>query len=81
MPIDRNILVLTLNIADAAPILAALESHNEKCFVRSIVILLSSAPTTHGASLTELVLSDHESYVYSAYIIETTEDKMVSLVQ
>ena len=62
MPIDRSILVFALNIADAAPLLAALESHNEKCFVRSIVILLSSAPTTHGASLADLILSDHESH-------------------
>jgi len=78
VPIDRSILVFALNIADAAPILAALELHNEKRFVRSIVILLSSAPTTHVASLADLILPDHEGY---AYLIEATQNKMVSLVQ
>jgi len=68
-PWYHTIRVFAPSLADATPILGALEAYN-KSVVRSAVVLLSSASVTPVASPVGLVLVDREGYVYSAYLVE-----------
>jgi hypothetical protein len=74
-PWHHTVLMFAPTRADAAPILAVLESRN-KSLVRSVVILPSSASAAQVASPADLVLLDQEGHAYSAYLIEATQTKV-----
>ncbi|KAG1875885.1 FAD binding domain-containing protein [Suillus tomentosus] len=73
-PWYHTILVFAPSLADATPILGALEAYS-KSVVRSTVVLLSSASVTPVASPVDLVLVDREGYACSAYLVEVGQTK------
>ncbi|KAG2051896.1 FAD/NAD(P)-binding domain-containing protein [Suillus hirtellus] len=73
-PWYHTMLVFAPSLADATPILGALEAY-DKSVVRSAVVLPSSASVTPVAS-PDLVLVDREGYAYSAYLVEAGQTKV-----
>jgi 2-polyprenyl-6-methoxyphenol hydroxylase-like FAD-dependent oxidoreductase len=74
-PWYHAVLVFAPSLADASPILGALEVY-DKGVVRSAVVLPSSASVTHVATAADLVLVDREGYAYSAYLMEAGQTKV-----
>ncbi|KAG1734178.1 FAD binding domain-containing protein [Suillus lakei] len=74
-PWYHTILVFAPSLADATPILGALEIC-DKSVVRSAVVLPSLASVTPFASPDDLVLVDQEGYAYSAYLMEAGQTKV-----
>ncbi|KAG2058482.1 hypothetical protein BDR06DRAFT_950285 [Suillus hirtellus] len=74
-PWYHTILVFAPSLADATPVLGALEAY-DKSVVRSAVVLPSSASVTSVASPADLVLVDQEGHAYSAYLTEAGQTKV-----
>ncbi|KAG1791742.1 FAD binding domain-containing protein [Suillus plorans] len=74
-PWYHTILVFAPSLADATPVLGALETY-DKSVVRSAVVLPSSASVTSVASPVDLVLIDREGHAYSAYLMEAGQTKV-----
>ncbi|KAG1899385.1 FAD binding domain-containing protein [Suillus fuscotomentosus] len=74
-PWYHTILVFAPSLADATPVLGALETY-DKSVVRSAVVLPSSASVTSVASPADLVLVDQEGHAYSAYLMEAGQTKV-----
>ncbi|KAG2118485.1 FAD binding domain-containing protein [Suillus clintonianus] len=74
-PWYHTILVFAPSLADASPIMEALEEW-DKSVVRLAVVLPSSAPVTPAASPADLVLVDQEGHAYSAYLMEVGQTKV-----
>jgi hypothetical protein len=74
-PWYHTMLVFAPSLADATPMLGALEAYN-KSVVRSAVVLPSSASVTHVASPADFVLIDLECHAYSAYLVEVGQTKV-----
>ncbi|KAG1745373.1 FAD binding domain-containing protein [Suillus paluster] len=75
-PWYHTVLVFAPSLADAIPILGALEACN-KSVVRKAVVLPSSAPAAPVASpCDDVVLVDQEGYAYSAYLVEVNQTKV-----
>ncbi|KAG2362747.1 FAD binding domain-containing protein [Suillus spraguei] len=74
-PWYHTVLVFVPSLADAIPILNALEAY-DKSVVRLTVILPSSASVTPVASPADLVLVDREGHAYSAYLVEAGQAKV-----
>ncbi|KAG1875472.1 FAD binding domain-containing protein [Suillus subalutaceus] len=74
-PWYHTMLVFAPSLADATPILGALEAYNQSV-VRSAVVVPSSASVTSVASPADLVLVDREGYAYSAYLMQADETKV-----
>ncbi|KAG1872119.1 FAD binding domain-containing protein [Suillus tomentosus] len=74
-PWYHTILVFAPSLADATPILGALETY-DKSVVRSAVVLPSSALVTSVVSPADLVLVDQEGHAYSAYLMEAGQTKV-----
>ncbi|KAG1825090.1 FAD binding domain-containing protein [Suillus variegatus] len=74
-PWYHTILVFAPSLADATPILGALETY-DKSVVRSAVVLPSSASVTSVVSPADLVLIDQEGHAYSAYLMEAGQTKV-----
>ncbi|KAG1872108.1 FAD binding domain-containing protein [Suillus tomentosus] len=74
-PWYHTILVFAPSLADATPILGALETY-DKSVVRLAVVLPSSASVTSVASPADLVLVDQEGHAYSAYLMEAGQTKV-----
>jgi len=74
-PWYHTILVFAPSLADATPVLGALEAY-DKSVVRSAVVLPSSASVTSVASPADLVLVDQEGHAYSAYLMEAGQTKV-----
>ncbi|KAG1745451.1 uncharacterized protein EDB91DRAFT_1246325 [Suillus paluster] len=70
-----QLVVFTPSLADATPILGALEAC-DKTIVRSAVVLPPSAPAIPIASPVDLVLVGQEGCVHSAYLVEDTQTKV-----
>ena len=74
-PWYHTVLVFAPSAADAAPVLAVLESC-DKSVVRSAVMLPSSTPAADVASPADLVLLDQGDHAYSAYLVEASQTKV-----
>ncbi|KAG0697640.1 FAD binding domain-containing protein [Suillus ampliporus] len=75
-PWYHTVLVFAPSLADAIPILGALEAC-DKSTVRTAVILPSSAPVAAVASpCADVVLIDQEGYAYSAHLVEANQTKV-----
>ncbi|KAG2125946.1 FAD binding domain-containing protein [Suillus clintonianus] len=74
-PWYHTVLVFAPDLADAIPILGALEAYN-KSVVRSAVVLPSLTSVTHVASSADFILVDQEGYAYSAYLMEAGQTKV-----
>jgi hypothetical protein len=74
-PWYHTTLVFAPSLADATPILGALEAC-DKSVVRSAVVLPSSASVTHVASPAVDLLVDQEGHAYSAYLVEAGQTKV-----
>ncbi|KAG2125954.1 FAD binding domain-containing protein [Suillus clintonianus] len=74
-PWYHTIVVFAPSLADATPILGALDAC-DKSVVRSAVVLPSSASVTPVASPADLVLVDQEGHAYSAYLVEADQTKV-----
>ncbi|KAG2124613.1 FAD binding domain-containing protein [Suillus clintonianus] len=74
-PWYHTVLVFAPSLADASPILGALEAW-DKSVVRSAVVLPSSASAKDFAAPAELVFVDQEDYAYSAYLVEAGKTKV-----
>ncbi|KAG2103433.1 FAD binding domain-containing protein [Suillus discolor] len=73
-PWYHTILVFAPSLADATPILGALEAYDKRV-VQSAVVLPSSASVTPVAC-PDLVLIDREGYAHSAYLVEAGQTKV-----
>ncbi|KAG2158751.1 FAD binding domain-containing protein [Suillus bovinus] len=73
-PWYHTMLVFAPSLADATPILGALETY-DKSIVRSAVVLPSSASVMPVVS-PDLVLVDREGHAYSAYLVEAGQTKV-----
>ncbi|KAG2103426.1 FAD binding domain-containing protein [Suillus discolor] len=73
-PWYHTMLVFAPSLADATPILGALEAY-DKSVVRSAVVLPSSASVTPVTS-PDLILVDRDGYAYSAYLVEAGQMKV-----
>ncbi|KAG1791973.1 FAD binding domain-containing protein [Suillus plorans] len=73
-PWYHTMLVFSPSLADATPILGALEAY-DKSVVRSAVVLPSSASVMPVTS-PHLVLVDRDGYAYSAYLVEAGQTKV-----
>ncbi|KAG0704743.1 FAD binding domain-containing protein [Suillus ampliporus] len=75
-PWYHTVLVFAPSLADATPILGALEAC-DKSVVRKAVVLPLSAPVTPVASsCVDVVLVDQEGYAHSAYLVEADQTKV-----
>ncbi|KAG2125965.1 FAD binding domain-containing protein [Suillus clintonianus] len=74
-PWYHTVLVFVPSLADASPILGALEAL-DKSVVRSAVVLPSLALATDVASLADLVLVDQDGHAHSAYLVEAGKTKV-----
>ncbi|KAG2118481.1 FAD binding domain-containing protein [Suillus clintonianus] len=74
-PWYHTVLVFAPSLADAAPILGALEAW-DKSVVRSAVVLPSFTSVTDVSTLADLVLVDQDGYAYSAYLMEAGKTKV-----
>ncbi|KAG2125949.1 FAD binding domain-containing protein [Suillus clintonianus] len=74
-PWYHTIVVFAPTLADATPILGALEAFDNSV-VQSAVVLPSSASVTPVASSADLVLVDQEGHAYSAYLVEADQTKV-----
>jgi hypothetical protein len=74
-PWYHTVLVFSPSLADASPILGALEAYNRSVVVTAVVLPLS-ASLTPDASPADLVLIDQQGYAYSAYLVEVGQTKV-----
>ncbi|KAG1722209.1 hypothetical protein EDB19DRAFT_1768754, partial [Suillus lakei] len=74
-PWYHTVLVFALSLADATPIVGALEAYDKRV-ARSAVVLPSSAPVTLVACSADLVLVDQVGYAYSTYLVEAGQTKV-----
>ncbi|KAG0704757.1 FAD binding domain-containing protein [Suillus ampliporus] len=75
-PWYHTVLVFAPSLADANPIMGALEAC-DKSVVFKAVVLPSSTPVTPIASpCADVVLVDQEGYAYSAYLVEANQTKV-----
>ncbi|KAG2153629.1 FAD binding domain-containing protein [Suillus bovinus] len=74
-PWYHTVLVFAPSLADATPILGALEAYDTG-IVRSAVVLPSSATGTAVASHADLVLVDEKGHAHSAYLVEAGQTRV-----
>jgi hypothetical protein len=74
------VLVFSPNLADASPILGALEAYNRSVVVSAVVLPLSASLESAG-SPADLVLIDQQGHAYPTYLVEAGQTKVFFVIR